>query len=125
MARTKLIYPELSYKIVGILMKVHSKLGPGYQEKHYQKAIELELEKEKIKFIREKPYQLYYDKQKIGIYYFDFIIEDKIVLEIKAVEKMHSLFTKQLLSYLKSTGLKLGILVNFGQDKLYCKRLVN
>lgn len=125
MTQTDLIYPELSYRLVGILMKVHAKLGPGYQEKHYQKAVELELDKNKIKFFREKPFNLYYDKIKIGIYYFDFIVEDKIVLEIKAVEKMHSLFTQQLLSYLKSTGLKLGILANFGQDKLYCKRLVN
>jgi GxxExxY protein len=81
-----LIYPELSYKIMGTLFKVHNKLGPKFQEKYYQRAIEIELKKQKIPFAREKVIKLEYENEKIGKYFIDFVIDGKIALEIKAAD---------------------------------------
>ena len=121
----KLIYPELSYKIVGILMKIHTELWLGYQEQHYTRAVAKELRRTNIKFEQEKELPLKYQGELIGKYKFDFVVENKIILEIKVADSLHSKFIKQLLSYLKSSDFKLGILVNFGKDKLEYKRLVN
>ena len=79
----KVIYPELSYKIVGILFEVYNSLGPGYQEKYYQKAIALALAENKIKFKVEVPITINFKGNKIGQYFLDFLIEEKIILEIK------------------------------------------
>lgn len=77
-----LIYPELSYRLVGVLFKVHTDLGPSYTEKRYQKAIEIQLRNSKISFEREKKISLPYENDQIGQFYADFIIEDKITLEM-------------------------------------------
>lgn len=120
-----LIYPELSYKIVGILFKVHSKLGPRFQEKYYQRAIEIELKRQKILYEREKIVRLEYENEGIGRYFIDFIIDGKIALEIKAADYFKRDFTPQVLAYLNSAKLKLGIIANFNGDRLRYKRLVN
>lgn len=121
----KLIYPELSYKIVGVCFKVHSELGNKYQEKHYQRAVELELAENKIKFDKELKIDLKYKGQKIGRYFLDFLVEDKIVLELKVQKDLFLRDIKQVLGYLKSNDLKLGILVNFGKENLTFKRIIN
>lgn len=121
----KLIYPELSYKIIGVLIKVHNQLGPKFQEKHYQKAIEIEFKKENINFKAEKEVDLFYDKNLIGKYRFDFVIENKIILELKVAESLHADYKKQLLSYLRNSEYRLGILANFGKSRLEYKRYVN
>lgn len=110
----KLIYEELTYRIIGILYKVHNKLGPALQEKHYQRAIEVELVDERIPF-----------KKEFGKYYLDFVIDDKIILEIKNTAFFKRSFLSQVLSYLNAVKLKLAILANFNQQKLYCKRIIN
>lgn len=120
-----LIYPELSYQVMGVLFKVHSKLGPKFQEKYYQRAIEIELKRQKIPFKREKLVRLEYEKERIGRYYIDFVIDDKIALEVKAVDYYKRDFTSQVLAYLNSANLRLGIIANFNGDKLKYKRLVN
>lgn len=123
--KSSLIYPELSFMIVGILFKVHREMGNKYQEKHYQKALEIEFEKEKTKFERELPVDIFYDNKKIGKYFLDFLIEDKIVLEIKATDKFKLSDYKQISSYLKSKRIKLGILANFRKESLEFKRILN
>ena len=123
--KKKLIYPELSYKLVGVLFKVHSKLGPKYQEKYYQRAIEIELKNQKIPFEREKMVKLEYEEEGIGKYFIDFVVDDKIALEVKAADYFKRDFTFQVLGYLNSANLKLGIIVNFNSDRLRYKRIVN
>lgn len=120
-----IIYPELSYKIMGILFKVHNLLGPSYQEKYYQRAIEKELRDQRIPYQKEVRVEISYGDTKIGEHALDFIIDNKIVLEIKAVPGEDFSSTHQVLSYLKSSGKKLGIVANFRTPKLTHRRVIN
>jgi GxxExxY protein len=106
-------------------MTVYNKLGPGLREETYKRAVAKEFGKDKIPFVREKTINVKYDDDVIDEYRVDLIAFDKIILELKAVAEMHSLFEAHLLSYLKAAELKLGLLVNFGSDKLFIKRLIN
>jgi len=120
-----LIYREWTFRIRRCLMTVYNKLGPGLREETYKRAVAKEFGKDKIPFVREQTINVKYDDDVIDEYRVDLIAFDKIILELKAVAEMHSLFEAQLLSYLKAAELKLGLLVNFGSDKLFIKRLVN
>lgn len=120
----KIVYPELSYQLMKILFTVHNRLGPDLQEKHYQRAITLELGKQKINFEREKEIDIFYDGNNIGKYYLDFLIEGKIILEIKVAKNLVAKFSKQVIEYLKSAPYKLAIIANFGKQRLEYKRLV-
>ena len=110
---------------MSILFKVHNKLGSSRQEKHYQKALEIELQIQKIPFEKEKKVVLNYQDHKIGDYFVDFVIDSKILIELKAKDFYTSKDINQVISYLKTLGLKLGILVNFRPDKLRFRRIVN
>ena len=122
----KLVYPELSYLLMELFYKIHNELGPSYQEKHYQRAIELKLKKNDIKYQKEKEIELTYEDGSLGKFYADFIVEDKIIIEVKKARFITQENTKQLYRYLKATGLKLGVIVNFGRkDKLQYKRIIN
>lgn len=121
----KVIEKELSYKIVGILFEVHTKLGDSYQEKYYQRAVEKLLIRDKIKYEKELKIDLTIDEEKIGIYFLDFLIEGRVVLELKAKYKLHPNDFKQVMAYLKRTGKELGILANFKGVKLDYKRILN
>mgnify|MGYP001593597770 CR=1 FL=1 len=122
---SKLVLPKLSFKIMGILFRVHNELGPSLLEKYYQRAIEQELKKNKLKFKREVPIKLLYEGKSIGRYFLDFAIEDLIILEIKAQQFYSPKFFKQALSYLKQTNLPLAIVANFRRTKVRFKRIVN
>jgi len=121
----ELIYPELSYTIVGILFKVHSKLGGKYQEKYYQRAVEIALKEVGLSFEKEIAVDLSFEGKKIGKYFLDFLIDDKIVLELKATPRFNRQDFRQVSAYLKAKNLKLGILANFRGDKLQYKRILN
>lgn len=121
----RIIYPELSYKLMGALFKVHNTLGSSYQEKYYQRAIATELKEQDIPFIREKEITLGYGNQGIGEYRLDFVIDNKIALEVKTVPFLKDDFIRQLLAYLVSANLKLGIVANFRTQKLTYRRVVN
>lgn len=122
----KLVYPELSYLLMGLFYKIHNELGPSYQEKHYQRAIELKLKKNDLKYTREKAIELPYEDGSLGKFYADFIIEDKIIIEVKKSKFIIQENTRQLYRYLKATGLRLGLIINFGrQGKLQYKRIIN
>lgn len=124
-ANKQIVYPELSYKLMGALFKVHNKLGPNYQEKYYQRAIEAEFKKQNIKYKREKMIPLSYENESIGRYFIDFIIDNKIALEIKTDEFFRRKYLQQVLDYLSASKLKLAIIVNFRKGKLFYKRIVN
>lgn len=121
----KLIYPELSYKIMGILFKIHNKLGSNHPEKHYQKAIEMELKNEGINYKREKLVKVVYNQENIGKYFIDFVVDNKIVLEVKTIGFFRKKYLQQVLAYLSATNLKLAIIVNFRKNKLFYKRIIN
>lgn len=121
----ELIYPELSYKIVGILFDVHSKLGGKYQEKYYQRAVEVALKQEGLSYEKEIMVDLSFKEKKIGEYFLDFLLEDKIILELKATSRFNRNDFRQVMAYLRAKKLKLGILANFRGDKLVYKRILN
>ena len=125
MAENKIIYKELSYQLMGILFRIHRSLGNTYQEKYYQRAIEVELKKGTVPFKREVLVQLKYGDEKIGKYFLDFVIEDKIALEIKTVPFLKQEYINQVLAYLDAANLKLGIVANFRSERLNYKRLIN
>ncbi len=122
---TDLLYPELSYKIIGILFEVYNKMGYGYQEKYYQKAISLKLKESNLNFKEQYPVEIIFEDNKIGKYFLDFLIEDKIILEIKKLDKFLKSNFDQTYAYLKSTKLELGILANFTKNGLQYKRIIN
>ena len=120
-----IIYKELSYKIMGILFSVHNQLGNRYQEKYYQRAVEEALKENDLQFSKELSVDLEYNGKKIGKYFLDFLVEQVVVLELKAVPYLLPKDFKQVLGYLKAKNLRLGILVNFRTDKLIYKRIIN
>ena len=122
---SKVIYPDLSYKIVGVLFDVLNECGPGHKEKYYQNAIALALKERGINFKREVYTPVNYRGTRVGSYYFDFLIENKIILEIKVGERFLQSNIKQILTYLKIADLRLGILANFTGLDVQFKRLLN
>ena len=118
------LYEDLSYNIRGCVFKIYNILGFGHKENVYQKALETEFAKLKIDFRKEKVLPVIYEGKKIGIYKPDFIVENKIIIEIKAVPFMSRNYETQLTYYLKGTNYKLGFLINFGSQKLDIKRRV-
>ena len=125
MEEDKVIYKELSYKIIGLTYEVFNELGLGYQEKHYQKAMESIFVKNNIKFKSQCPYKIIFEDKAIGRYFMDFVVDDKIVLELKINNHFSSQSIKQLDYYLKATNLKLGILIIFTKDGIKFKRILN
>ena len=120
-----LIYKEESYKIIGKCMEVHNNLGAGFMEIVYKDALELEFQKAGIPYEREKMYDVNY-KGKIlpHKYYADFVVFDKIILEVKAVSGIAEEFVAQAINYLKVSENKLALIVNFGELRLNSKRIV-
>ena len=123
--RTDLIYPELSYKIIGILFEVYNDMGAGYSEKHYQKAVANAFKENNLSFKEQLPVEVKYKNEKIGLNYLDFLVEDKIVLELKRGEHFSRKSIDQAYSYLRATNFKLAIIANFRAKSLTFKRVVN
>ena len=115
----RVLYPELSHAIVGAAIEVHRHLGPGKLESTYQRALDEELSLRGIAHRGQVPIALHYKGRDVGSYVLDFIVEDKIVLELKAVERQHAVYKAQLLSYLHATRLRLGMLINFNVPLLW------
>lgn len=120
-----IIYRELSYRIIGIAFNVFDELGPGHKEKYYQNAIAHSFKKENIKFRRELYAPLIFKTEKVGKYFFDFEVEEKIIIEIKRGERISYRDIDQLYSYLKVKNLKLGLIIRFTQKGAIVKRVVN
>ncbi len=121
----KLFYKEESYAIIGACMEVHKELGKGFSEIIYGDALEIEFTKRKINYSREKRFNITYKEVLLPHYYIaDFVINNKIILEIKALSELTSSHIKQTLNYLATSKLKLGLLVNFGEDSLSYKRII-
>ena len=121
----KLIYEEETYAIRGAIFEVYKTLGDGYLEEVYQNALEEELKLRGLPFVAKKELHIMYKGRDCGLYEPDFICFDKIIVELKAVEALHPKHSAQLMNYLKATGHKLGLLVNFGAyPKAEIRRIV-
>jgi GxxExxY protein len=119
------LFKDETYKIIGAAMEVHKELGCGFLEAVYQEAFELELQKQNIPYEREALLNIYYKGTKLKKHYSaDFICYKKIVVELKALGELNTDHEPQLLNYLKTSGLKLGLLMNFGSKSLQYKRLI-
>lgn len=121
----KVIYPELSYKIIGAAFKIYNALGWGHREKIYQRALATALEEIGLKFEREKYIKLKYNDKIIGTEFLDFIVENKVVVELKVMPQLGYIHINQVLSYLKSSGLKLAILIYFLKSGVRYRRIIN
>ena len=119
-----IIYPELSYSIMGAIFEVHKKLGLGFIESVYEKALIEEFSNKGMKIETQKIIDLTYNNKKIGIHRLDLVVEDKVVVELKTVERFSIHHKAQLTSYLKASGYKLGILVNFSKSKVEYRRVL-
>ncbi len=120
-----ILYKELSYRVMEAIFEVHNTLGPGFLESIYEEALAYELELRGIPFERQKAITVRYKGREIGTHRLDFVIDGKIVLELKATAALTDSFKQQTLSYLKATGLRLGILVNCGTSRVEYIRIVN
>ncbi|MEK7441982.1 MAG: GxxExxY protein [Chloroflexota bacterium] len=105
--------------------EVHNTLGPGFTEEIYEEAMAYEFELRGIPFERQKTIDVFYKGKNLGKYRLDLLVDGKIILELKAVSDMNDLFKQKTLSYLKSTNLRLGILINFGSKRVESQRIVN
>lgn len=117
------INDELTYKIIGCAMKVHNTLGNGFQEVIYQRCLAIELEKQSINYEREKEMPIYYEGFEVGTRRADFIVEEKIMVELKAIIQLEDVHLAQGLNYLTAYNLETGLLINFGSTSLQTKRL--
>jgi len=120
-----LIYKEESYEIIGSCMEVHNELGHGFLEIVYKDALEVVFRQNNIFYERERAYPIYFQTVLLPHqFYADFVVFEKIILEIKSMSALHDEHVAQTINYLKVSGNRLGLLVNFGKEKLEYKRLV-
>jgi len=107
-------YQELTEKIIKIFYKIYNRLGYGFLEKVYENAMMIELKKENIPALAQAPINVIYDDEVIGEYYADILVDNKIIVELKAARNLSGENEAQLLNYLKATGIEVGLLLNFG-----------
>ncbi len=124
-SKKEIAYPGLSYKLIGLMFKIHNELGAGLREKSYEDALEIAFRQEKINYTRQIHCPIHFQGERVGSRFLDFLVEDKIIIELKAGDKFNRINMKQINEYLKTSGLKLGILANFGSEEVKFKRVVN
>lgn len=118
-------HEDITHKIIGCAMKVHSALGNGFQEVIYQRALAIEMEKQGLCYKREMEMSIYYDGIDIGTRRVDFFVEDIIMLELKALIKIEDVHLAQAMNYCQAYNLPIGLLINFGAKSLQFKRVYN
>jgi len=123
--KDKYQFEELSRKIIGAAVEVHRELGPGFLENIYEEALKLDLKEHGLRFECQKEIQIEYLGVVVGLHRLDLVIENEIIVELKAVKELADIHFAQLRSYLKATGLKIGLLLNFAKPTLEIKRIVN
>jgi len=118
-------HSDITGKIIGAAMKVHSVLGNGFQEVIYQRALDIEMNKQGLQCQRELEMQIYYDGHEIGTRRVDFLVEDKVMVEIKALTALEDVHLAQAINYLEVYNLEIGLLLNFGAKSLQYRRVIN
>lgn len=120
-----MIKDELTYQVIGCAMKVHGALGPGFQEVIYQRSLAIELERASLSFRREQEQLVYYDGIEVGTRRVDFVIEDQLIVELKALTKLDDVHLAQAKNYTVAYDFPIGLLINFGGKSLEYKRMYN
>ena len=123
--KQKYQFEELSKKIIGAAIEVHRELGPGFLENIYEEALKIELSEYNLNYDSQKEIKIKYLETEIGMHRLDLLVENKIIVELKAVKEFTDIHFAQLRSYLKATGLKTGLLLNFSKPTLEIRRVVN
>ncbi len=118
-------YSELTGKIIGCAMEVHKRLGNGFQEVIYQRALEIEMKLTGIEFSREHEMPIFYREEQIGTRRVDFLVGGVVSVELKALTKLEDVHLAQAINYLEAYNLEIGLLVNFGAKSLEYRRLIN
>ena len=118
-------YEKVTHKIIGCAMKVHSTMGNGFQEVIYQRALAIEMEKQGLGFQREMEMTIFYEGIDIGTRRVDFFVEGKVMVELKALEKLEDVHKAQAINYCEAYGIADGLLINFGGKSLDFKRVYN
>lgn len=120
-----MLYEELTRKIIGCAMEVHKRLGNGFQEVIYQRALEIEMKLANVNFAREMEMMIYYREYEIGKRRVDFFVENKIMVELKAIIKLEDVHLAQAMNYTEAYNTEIGLLINFGSKSLEFKRVYN
>lgn len=118
-------YEDLTGKMIGCAMKVHSTLGNGFQEVIYQRALSIEMDKQSLSYQREMEMTIFYDGIDIGTRRVDFFVEDSIMVELKALTKLEDVHLAQAMNYCQAFNLPIGLLINLGSKSLEFKRVYN
>ena len=116
---------EITERIIGSAYEVSNTLGCGFLEKVYENSMVKELRCRKIKVEQQKKISVFYKKENVGEYFADLLVEDEIIVELKAIKQLTEIQEAQLMNYLKSTKKKIGLLINFGTSRVQIKRIVN
>ena len=125
MAEKDLIYAELTRQIIGAALEIHNHLGGGFLESVYEIALEHEFSEQGIQYVRQKPPDVFYKKWMVKQFICDYLVEDKVIVELKAIKALTEVEKAQMINYLKAARLKVGLLINFGSLSLEYKRFVN
>ncbi len=119
-----IVYKDLSYKIIELALKVHNELGCGFLEKVYENALMILLDREGIPAEQQAPADVYFQNKVVGQYFADILVDNKLILELKTVDAIANIHKAQILNYLRATGMRLGLILNFAKPRLEYKRLV-
>ena len=119
-----MLYSELTQKVIGAAINVYNTLGFGFLEKVYENYLMIELESFRLRAIQQHPSKVFYKEKLVGDYVADIIVEDKVILERKSIENLDKIHEVQLVNYLKAVNIEVGMLLNFGKEKLEFKRKV-
>ncbi len=120
-----MIKNQLTYDIIGCAMKVHNTLGPGFQEVIYQRCLAIELERSQLDFAREQSHDIFYDGIRVGRRRADFVVQNKVVVELKAVIRLVDAHIAQAKNYTVAYDFPLGLLINFGSKSMEYKLMFN
>ncbi|MCH8331406.1 MAG: GxxExxY protein [Bacteroidetes bacterium] len=118
-----MLHRELSSKIIGSFYNVYNKLGFGFLEKVYENSLLHELREQGLKCSQQEPIEVFYKNFKAGLYFADIIVEDKMILEVKCVETLMEAHELQLINYLKATDIEIGLLLNFGKEPQFSRKV--
>ena len=122
---SELKYADITKDVIGAAFKVHNTLGNGFQEVIYQRALAIELKNNQLNFIREFEMPIFYSAEMIGTRRVDFLIENQISVELKAIIKLEDVHLAQAINYLEAYNLEIGLLINFGSKRLEFHRFTN
>ena len=120
-----LLHKEITSEIINAFYKVYNTLGYGFLEKVYENGLALELEKRGIKVEKQVPIQVYYENKIVGKYFADLLVTDAVVVKLKAAEQLIAAHETQLINYLKATEIEVGLLLNFGKEAKYKRRVLS